>query len=302
MIITKLHALHHQLLLMIEDNDLFKNCVKNCVKICPTYLGQNSLAVLAVVVLTLNEEKHLPECLASLRWADEVVVFDSFSADRTPDIARQSGARLIQHPFANYAAQRNAALEAVEADWIFFVDADERATPALADEIKDLTGLVRPVRPEPPIAGWWTPRHNYIFGKLTLHAGWFPDYQMRLLRRGRAHYDPDRHVHELVRLEGDEGFLQNPLIHLNYDTVREFIAKQYAYTRYDAGILHAQGLRAKPQNFVLQPLRQFYWRLVTLGGWREGWHGLRLSLLMAYFQFVLYGNLRALAVEAPRPK
>jgi len=256
--------------------------------------------MLSAVVLTLNEEKHLPDCLASLRWTDEVVVFDSFSIDRTPDIARESGARLIQRRFDNYAGQRNAALEAVEADWIFFVDADERTTPALADEIKDLTGLggegrgLRPVRSE---AGWWVPRHNYIFGKLTLYAGWFPDYQMRLLRKGRAQYDPDRHVHELVRLDGAEGFLQSPLIHLNYETVREFIAKQHAYASYDAGILRAQGQQARPHNYVLQPWRQFYWRFITLSGWREGWHGLRLSLFMAYFQFVLYRNLRKLELR-----
>ncbi len=243
---------------------------------------------LSAVVLTLNEEKHLPDCLASLRWADEIVVFDSFSTDATADIARQFGARLIQHRFENYAAQRNAALDAMQADWIFFVDADERATPVLTDEISGLTGLLRPVRPE---AGWWVPRHNYIFGKLTLRAGWYPDYQLRLLRRGRARFDPSRHVHELALLDGGEGRLQNPLIHLNYETVPEFIAKQYKYTQYDAGILHAQGMRARPQNFVLQPLRQFYWRFVALGGWRDGWHGLRLSALMAYFQFVLYQKL-----------
>ncbi len=242
----------------------------------------------SAVVLTLNEQKHLADCLASLRWADEIVVFDSFSTDATADIARQFGARLIQRRFENYAAQRNAALDAVQADWIFFVDADERATPALANEILGLTGLDRPVRSE---AGWWVPRHNYIFGKLTLRAGWYPDYQLRLLRRGRARFDPDRHVHELALLDGGEGRLQNPLIHLNYETVPEFIAKQYKYTQYDAGMLHAQGIRAKPQNFVLQPLRQFHWRFVTHQGWRDGWHGLRLSLLMAYFQFVLYKDL-----------
>ncbi|MBI4316270.1 MAG: glycosyltransferase family 2 protein [Chloroflexi bacterium] len=244
--------------------------------------------MITAIILALNEERHLPDCLASLRWADEIVVFDSFSTDSTADIARQFGARLIQHRFENYAAQRNAALDAVQADWIFFVDADERATPVLADEILDLTGLNRPVRSE---AGWWVPRHNFIFGKLTLHAGWYPDYQLRLLRRGRARYDPGRHVHELALLDGGEGRLQNPLLHLNYETVPEFIAKQYQYTQYDAGILHAQGIRAKPQNFVLQPLRQFYWRYATLGGWREGWHGLRLCALMAYFQFVLYRDL-----------
>lgn len=245
--------------------------------------------MLSAVVLTLNEQKHLPDCLASLRWADETVVFDSFSADRTEQIAREHGARFIQHAFANYAAQRNAALDAVQADWIFFVDADERIPPPLAAEIQDLTGLGQPVRSE---VGWWVPRHNYLFGKLTLHAGWYPDYQLRLLRRGRARYDPERHVHELVRLDGTEGYLQNPLIHLNYETVDEFIKKQHGYARYDAGILYAEGNRARPHNFILQPIRQFYWREVTLGGWRDGWHGLRLSLLMARFQFVVYRYLR----------
>jgi glycosyltransferase involved in cell wall biosynthesis len=240
---------------------------------------------LSAVVLTLNEEKHLPDCLASLHWADEIVVFDSFSTDRTEQITREHGARFIQHPFANYAAQRNAALDSVDADWVFFVDADERIPPALADEVRAVTERPGPV-------GWWVPRHNYIFGKLTLHAGWYPDYQLRLLQRASARFDPDRHVHELVTLDGAEGFLQNPLIHLNYETIPEFVKKQYAYTRYDAGILRAQGRRAKPHNFVLQPLRQFYWRYITLGGWRDGWHGLRLSALMAYFQFVLYRHLR----------
>ena len=262
--------------------------------------------MITAIILTLNEEKHLPDCLASLRWADEIVVFDSFSTDATADIARQFGARLIQHRFENYAAQRNAALDAVQADWIFFVDADERATPALADEIRAIftraeSNVSRPFdalragrwteseTSESAAVGWRVPRHNYIFGKLTLRAGWYPDYQLRLLRRAR--FDPSRHVHELALLDGGEGHLQNPLIHLNYETVPEFIVKQYQYTQYDAGILHAQGIRARPQNFVLQPLRQFYWRFVALGGWRDGWHGLRLSAFMAYFQFVLYKML-----------
>lgn len=252
--------------------------------------------MLSAIVLTLNEEKHLPDCLSSLQWADELIVFDSHSVDATAQIARAHGARVLYHHFENYAAQRNAALQATQADWVFFVDADERATPLLAEEVKS---VVR----QPEKVGWWVPRHNYIFGKLTRHAGWHPDYQLRLLRRERAQYDPQRHVHELAVLDGGEGKLSNPLIHLNYETVGEFVAKQYAYARYDAGILFTQGARARPHNFVMQPCRQFIWRFVTLHGWRDGIHGLRLSLLMAYFQFVLYRNLAQLETTrgAPRP-
>jgi hypothetical protein len=239
--------------------------------------------MLGGVILTYNEAAHIAACIESLRWADEIVVFDSFSTDGTVKIARDAGARVLQHPFANYAQQRNAALDAVEADWIFFVDADERATPELATEIRGVL--------EREENGWWVPRHNYIFGRLTKGAGWYPDYQMRLLRRGRARYDPAREVHELVILEGKAGYLTHPLTHYNYDTIAEFAAKQAQYTDYDARILYRQGVRPKPRNYILQPLRHFYWRYVTLGGYREGLHGLRLSLLMAYSNLQMYRRL-----------
>src|SRR5512143_3030794 len=102
---------------------------------------KNQQSSLAAIVLTKNEERHISACLDSLAWANRRVVFDSFSTDRTCDIAREHGAEVLQHPFSDYAAQRNAALQAVEAEWIFFVDADERATPELAEEItKIVTG------------------------------------------------------------------------------------------------------------------------------------------------------------------
>jgi hypothetical protein len=241
--------------------------------------------MLTAIVLTHNEEKHLPDCLASLAWAPRVVVFDSLSTDRTREIAEAAGARLIVRAFDSYAGQRDAALQAVTSEWVLFVDADERVPPALAAEVQSVLSQ--------PEAGWWIPRHNYLFGKLTRHAGWYPDYQLRLLRRDRARYDPDRPVHELVILDSHlpAGHLREPLIHLNYERVGEFIAKQRYYAGYDAERLSLEGVRARPHHFLLQPLRQFYWRLVTLQGWRDGWHGLRLSLLMAYCEWEKYRQL-----------
>ena len=232
------------------------------------------------VVLAYNEEKHLPDCLASLAWAPQVLVFDSFSTDHTLEIARAAGVRVEQRPFDNYAGQRNAALEALYTEWVLFVDADERATPELAQAVREVLD-----RSE---AGWWIPRHNYIFGKLTQHAGWYPDYQLRLLRRTHARYDPGHPVHEIVKLEGAAGYLSSPLIHLNYETVTEFMAKQKYYAAYAAQGLAAAGVKAKARHFLLQPLRHFYWRWIQLAGWRGGWHGLRLSLLMSYFEYEKY--------------
>lgn len=234
------------------------------------------------VILTLNEAGHIADCLRSLAWADEVMVFDSYSEDETVAIAKRNGAVVHQCKFENYAQQRNAALDSVETDWVFFVDADERGSAELGREIRDKIGS----RPE---AAWHVPRHNYIFGKLTLGAGWFPDYQLRLVKQGKVRYE--RPVHEIGAVEGAVGYLETPLVHYNYTDAPHFHKKQRAYSTYDAKILMQQGIRPKPHNFILQPLRQFYWRFVTLDGYKDGLHGLRLSLYMMYYEWMKYRKL-----------
>jgi glycosyltransferase involved in cell wall biosynthesis len=250
-------------------------------------MDESGATQLTVVILTKNEEHNIADCIESVRWADEVVVFDSFSQDHTVEIAQELGAMVIQRPFRDFADQRNAALEAVESRWVFFVDADERATPELAVE-------ARQAIEDETKAGWWVPRHNYIFGRLTRHAGWFPDYQLRLLERGRARYDPAREVHEVVILDGQAGYLKNVLIHYNYDNLSQFLERQSRYTEYEARILYDQGIRPRWRNFILQPLREFRRRYVSLQGWKDGFHGLLLSGLMAYYNFVTYVRLRRL--------
>lgn len=247
---------------------------------------------LVAIILTRDEAANILACIDSVRWADSIVVFDSFSADDTVALAEGAGARVIQHPWTNYTVQRNAALDAVADDWVFFVDADERSSQEQAAEIREKIG-------DPAYAGYWVPRHNYIFGKLTRHTGWYPDYQLRLLRRERARYDTAREVHEVVVLDGAAGYLQTPLIHYNYRDLRQFIRKQEQYTDYAARELFRQGRRARPQNYVLQPIRHFLWRFVTLEGYRDGLHGLRLSALMAWYEFQKYLRLGRLTRNRP---
>lgn len=242
---------------------------------------------LAGVILARNEAEHIQDCITSLQWADAVVVFESAnSTDATLELATEAGAIVIQNPFEDYAQQRNAALERIEAEWILFVDADERVPDALADEIKA-------VLENPQQLGYWIPRHNYIFGKLTRHTGWYPDYQMRLLKRDSAHYDTERKVHELVLLKdnAEAGYLNHALIHYNYKNLRHFIQKQRKYAKYDAKVWHEQGIRPKPRNFILQPLREFKRRFFEWQGYKDGWHGFVLSVLMAANEFDKYWQL-----------
>lgn len=255
---------------------------------------------LIAIILTRDEASHIAACVAALDWADRVLVFDSCSDDDTVALAQAAGAEVAQRPFDNYAAQRNAALDtlaqgdaaaAAGERWVFFVDADERGTPALGEEIRRVIAR----RTE---SGWYVPRHNIIFGRLTMGAGWYPDYQLRLLRLGRARYV--RPVHEIAEVDGAIGYLENPLIHYNYRDPAHFHAKQRAYVAHDAAILKAEGVRPKRRNYILQPLRQFRWRFISLKGYRDGLHGLRLSLYMSYYEWRKYRRLAGLWREEPR--
>jgi glycosyltransferase involved in cell wall biosynthesis len=244
--------------------------------------------MLSVIVLTRNEEKHIRDCLASVcDFADELLVLDDGSTDRTLDIAREMGARIEQRELDNFPAQRNVAIELARGEWIFFIDADERATPAVGREIQSLISNL-----QSPIVGFWIPRRNIIFGKEIRYTGWSPDYQPRVLRKGKARFDPARAVHELVLWDGEVGYLREPLIHYNYATLAQFREKQIKYTRYEAQVWYAEGKRARWRGLIGQPLREFSRRFISLQGWRDGGHGLLLSALMAYYAGVRWQMLR----------
>lgn len=240
--------------------------------------------MLSIIVLTLDEVKHIQPCLDSVRgFADELLVFDSAVNPRVVELAKASGARVAQRKFDNYAAQRNAAMEAAVGDWIFFIDVDERADKLVGQEIRDAISRIESTGSDEVL--FWIPRRNYIFGKWIRHTGWSPDYQPRVLKKGRAWFDPARPVHELVIAQGGELYLKNPLTHFNYETLAQFRAKQLKYTRYEAEMMVAEGIRPRRRSYISMPLREFFRRFVSLQGYRDGLHGLWLSALMAYYAF-----------------
>ena len=242
-----------------------------------------STQTIAAIIITKNEARHITDCITALQpWVEQVVVWDSYSDDDTVALAQAAGATVHQRAFDNFAAQRQAALDGVAAEWILFVDADERVTPALGQE-------VRQVITQGGVNGYWIPRRNFIVGDEIRHGGYYPDYQLRLLRRSAARYDLTRAVHETVDVGGAAGWLQAPFIHYNYGDWAQFHRKQRVYARYEAQILRGRGIRPRPHNFILQPLREWRRRYLTLQGWRDGWPGLRLALLLAwYYGFVPY--------------
>ncbi|MCL4545388.1 MAG: glycosyltransferase family 2 protein [Chloroflexi bacterium] len=258
------------------------------------------MITLSYAVLTLNEELDIETCLTSLGPAEEVLLLDSFSSDRTIERAVSAATRLHiplrieQYRFRNYAEQRNRALDLLTSEWVFFVDADEQSTPDQHQEVATL------IESSAHVAGFWVPRRNFILGREIHHAGWFPDYQLRLFRRTAGRYREDRPVHELVDLRGEVGHLKQPLIHVNYRTFGELILKQWHYAELDA--VH-EATRSKPvlKTLLSQPVREFLRRYVDLEGWRDGGHGLLLSLVMAWYRFVVAYRAHLLAHRAGSP-
>jgi glycosyltransferase involved in cell wall biosynthesis len=233
---------------------------------------------LTAAVIARDEERMIGACLESVAFADDrLVLVDAATRDRTREIARLHGARVEQRAFDNFAAQRDAALQLSATDWVLFVDADERVPPTLREEV------LRAVTDPDGKRGFWIPRDNYLMGRLIRHAGWFPDYQLRLLERSAARFDPLRVVHEVALIDGPVGYLREPLVHFNYASLGDFVSRQERYCSLEARRWLATYGRPRRQALLGQPLREFWRRYVLLQGWRDGVLGLVLSLLLAYY-------------------
>ncbi|HET9224064.1 MAG TPA: glycosyltransferase family 2 protein [Roseiflexaceae bacterium] len=263
--------------------------------------------MLSVAIIARDEEHYLPGALESVRGlADEILLLlDSRTQDRSAAIGRAAGARVLIEPWRGFPAQRNRALGLCAGDWVLFLDADERVTPELGAEIQNLLiqddmmtrsqdDKMSQAADTLSPAGYWLPRHNQFFGKRLRGGGWYPDHQLRLLRRDRARYDEARLVHELVLLDGPSAYLSGHLLHLNIERLDELWRKQTSYAIQEAQTLQLAGRRARWRNFVGAPLREFQRRYVALGGWRDGALGLFLCATLAYFEWVKFVHLKGL--------
>lgn len=250
-----------------------------------------SIMQLSAAIIARDEARHIGGCIDSLvGLADEVVVLlDDRTCDETAALCAERGARVLIEPWRGFPAQRNRALEICRAPWVLFIDADERVESDLATEIR--ATLAGPSACD----GYWIPRHNIFFGQTLRGGGWYPDHQLRLLRRAAARYDEGRLIHEFAGLVGDSGALRGHFTHHNIEGLGEFWRKQTAYALAQARTMTTEGRRARARNFVGAPARELYRRYITLGGWRDGPLGLFLCASLAWFELVSFAFLRLIA-------
>ncbi len=239
---------------------------------------------LSVLIVTLDEADRLPDCLASVAFADEVLVVDSGSVDATQRIARDAGARVVEHTFVGHADQKNWGLDQLTHRWALILDADERVRPELRDEIVFLLGA--PGR----LDGYHIRRRNTFMGRPIRGCGWQRDRVLRFFDRSRGRYE-DRRVHEEVRIEGRVGELQGRLDHHSYRNLDSWVAKSAGYAWLGAEEAHRRGRHARPVDLVARPVARFLKEWVMQGGWRDGVEGFILCVVSAYGVFLKYTRL-----------
>ncbi len=250
--------------------------------------------LLSVIVPTFNEEETLPQCLESVAFADEMLVVDSFSTDGTIAIARARGARVVQREYGYSAQQKNWAIPQAAHEWVLLVDADERVTAGLRDEI------LRTLADGPKADGYWIRRANYFLGRRIRFCGWGTDRVIRLFRRDVSRYQ-DRQVHAEIDLPGPLPVLVHPLEHHTFRSFGQYWRKLDLYSEWGARQMYLEGRRPGAVQLLFRPLGRFIRMYILRLGFLEGAHGVVLSLLGAFTVYLKYARLWEMRLLDKRP-
>jgi len=239
---------------------------------------------LSVIVPTFNEERNIRACLESVRFADEVLVVDSFSTDRTLQVARPLATRVLEHEYVNSATQKNWALPQSAHRFILIVDADEQVGPELAAEIQALLAA------GPAHDGYVLRRLNHFHGKPIRHGGWGRDRVLRLFNRDKGRYQ-EKDVHSEVEVHGSVSELKHPLLHDTFTGFAEYLEKIERYTRWGADHLHRRGRHARVSDLIVRPPLRFAKRYLLQGGFLDGMEGLMITGIDTWSVFLKYARL-----------
>ncbi len=232
---------------------------------------------LTVVISVFNEENKIENCLKSVMFADEIIVINNSSTDKTIDIAKKYATSIITQPNDPLLIdiQKNAGFKKAKNDWALSIDADEIVTPELQREIEEL------LKKNNLKNGYFIPRKNIIFGKQIEYTGWYPDHQLRLFRKNKGEYK-NSHVHEGIQVEGETDYLKEHMLHYNYETIIQFVQKNMInYAQNEANNLINKNYALTPGDLISTPTKEFLSRYFARHGYKDGIHGLFLSLLMA---------------------
>ena len=240
---------------------------------------------LTAIIPTKNEINNLEEVINSVRFADEIIVVDSLSTDGTYEKALKMGVKVIQREFDYYAAQKNWAIPQAKYEWILLVDADERVTPKLKNEVIEILK-----KPPKDIVAFWIGRINHFMGERVHYSGWRNDSVIRLFKRDFCLYG-DKYIHEEIEANGPVGKLKYKLYHNTYTTLDEYIEKMNRYATLQAKDYDKKTGILTPYHFVVKPFWGFFKHYIVQSGFRDGVIGLTIGFIQAYVIFMRYIKL-----------
>ena len=240
---------------------------------------------ISATIITYNEERNITRAIESLRCADEIVVVDSASSDRTVELAEKLGARVVDSPWPGYAKQKNFAAEQAAHDWILSIDADESLSEALEGEIWHLK------KNGPQFDAYTMPRQAQYLGRWIRYSGWYPDRKIRLYDRNKAQWEGD-YVHESVKTNARVGHLESNLLHFTCDSLSEHLKTMDRYTTLAAEQLIDNKQRVTWGRLICEPPWTFFKTYILKQGFRDGIEGLAIANMAALYNFLKYAKAR----------
>jgi glycosyltransferase involved in cell wall biosynthesis len=239
--------------------------------------------MISVTIITKNEESNIARCITSALWADEIIVIDAHSTDRTREIARSFGAKVIEREWEGFALQKEFALLQASCEWVLSLDADEEVTAGLKSEILRIIGS------DQRCDGFEIPRKSFFLGTWIRHGGWYPGYQLRLFKKSKTRMN-HRPVHEGFIVDGTIGRLNADLNHYTYTSLHQYIEKMNDYSSLDVVHKISKNTTIRWYNFLLNPLAAFFRMYLSLQGFRDGFHGFLLAWYSALHVLVIYAK------------
>ena len=239
---------------------------------------------ISVYILTYNNERTIERCLRSVAWADEIVVVDSYSTDRTLEICRRYTDKIYQRPWTNYREQYQFAADKTTNRWIMFIDADEEVSPELAREIREEI-----VKNDGRWAGYIAHRRTYYLGRWIKHGGWYPDYEIRLYDRSRGKWEGG--LHAKVKVDGEVKVLKNFYFHYTYKDISDQLRTIDRYSEVAASDMWKEGKRFSLFDLLLRPPFRFFRDFILKRGFLDGLPGLIIAVLTMFYVFIKYAKL-----------
>ncbi|RCK77450.1 MAG: hypothetical protein IGBAC_1759 [Ignavibacteriae bacterium] len=240
---------------------------------------------LSVIIITKNEQENIKDCLESVKWANEIIIVDAYSIDGTVEIAKNYTDKIYVREWQGFANAKNYALQFVTNKWVFSIDADERITKELKDEINQLISLENN-----EYCGYMVARRSYFLGKWIKHCGWYPNYVTRLFQKEYGRYN-NLNVHEQLIVDGKVGMLKNDLIHFTDKNLFHYFNKFNTYTSLAVEDLLNSKQKFSYKNLLINPIFTFFKMYFLKLGFLDGIHGLILCTLSSFYVFTKYAKL-----------